>query len=372
MQLPSFSVSEFVAVFNQTLEFAYPSVSIIGELANFRINKNQWVRFDLKDEESSVSFFGTVYNLPGPIEEGMLLCVHGIPRLHPKFGFSVNIRSIELSGEGTIKRAFKLLEAKLAKEGLFDEARKRALPYPPVRIGLITSGESAAYADFCKILQNRWSGIEIEFFDTQVQGELAARQLLTAIEHFNSQAEPPDVLVITRGGGSADDLAIFNSEPVVRAVAASRVPTLAAIGHEIDLTLVERAADRRASTPSNAAEILVPDKGHINIELTDTHWRLGVLVQEALKAARAYADSSENQLHKLLSNLILSQKQDLMASRQLLSALNPKAILKRGYAIVRDAPTNKAIKTAKALSIRQNVKLEFGDGVAQASVNGVE
>jgi exodeoxyribonuclease VII large subunit len=139
------SVSDFVALLNQTLETAYPYVTISGELANFRVSKNRWVYFDLKDEQASVHFFGTVYQMPGPLEDGMLVQVSGNPRLHPLYGFSVTVRSLRPVGEGAIKRAAELLQLKLQAEGLFDPSRKRALPYPPTRIGLVASKESAAY-----------------------------------------------------------------------------------------------------------------------------------------------------------------------------------------------------------------------------------
>ena len=127
---------------NQTLEYAYPNVVIVGELANFKVSKNKWIYFDLKDEFASVRFFGTVYVLPGPLEDGMLMEVRGNPRLHPQFGFSVNVQSMRPVGKGSIKKAANLLEAKLRSEGLFDESRKRLLPHPPQTIGLITSKES--------------------------------------------------------------------------------------------------------------------------------------------------------------------------------------------------------------------------------------
>jgi len=147
---PIFSVSDFVASTNQTLEFAYPSVQIEGELANFKVSKNKWVYFDLKDESSSIRCFGTVYMLPGPLEDGMVVRLRGNPRLHPQYGFSVNVQTLQPIGAGAIRRASNLLQAKLAAEGLFDDDRKRGLPYPPQRIGLIASKESAAFADFVK------------------------------------------------------------------------------------------------------------------------------------------------------------------------------------------------------------------------------
>jgi len=201
------SVSDFVALLNQALEYAYSGVVIVGELANLRVSKNRWVYFDLKDEFSSVKFFGTVYQLPGPLEDGMMLKVRGLPKLHNLYGFSVNVQTIQPVGEGTIKRAAQLLQAKLTAEGLFDEARKRSLPYPPARIGLITSKQSAAYADFIKILDVRWRGLEVELIDVQVQGEVAPAQITAAIEQFNGRPQPPETLIIIRGGGSAEDLA---------------------------------------------------------------------------------------------------------------------------------------------------------------------
>ena len=146
------SPTDFVALLNQTLEFAYPSVIIEGELSNFRIAKNRWIYFNLKDEVSSVAFFGTVHQLPGPLEDGLSVQVVGQPRMHQKFGFSVNVQSIMPVGQGSIKKAADLLAAKLMAEGLFELSRKRSLPTYPSRVGLITAGSSAAYADFIKVL----------------------------------------------------------------------------------------------------------------------------------------------------------------------------------------------------------------------------
>ncbi|MGI0134108.1 MAG: exodeoxyribonuclease VII large subunit, partial [Candidatus Micrarchaeaceae archaeon] len=129
-------VSDFVALVNQTFEYAYPTVTIRGELANFKVSKNRWVYFDLKDDGALVRFFGTVYQLPGPLEDGMMVVVRGVPRLHPRFGFSVSVSVIRPSGEGTIRRSAEMLQAALTKEGLFDISRKRPLPYPPTQIGL--------------------------------------------------------------------------------------------------------------------------------------------------------------------------------------------------------------------------------------------
>jgi exodeoxyribonuclease VII large subunit len=362
-----FSVSEFVAVLNQTLEYAYPSVVVSGELANFRVSKGKWLYFDLKDEQATVRFFGTVYQLPGPLEDGMLLKVRAVPRLHPQFGFSLNVQSIRPAGEGSIRRAAALLEAKLAAEGLFDESRKRYLPYPPQTIGLVTSSESAAYADFIKIINARWGGVDIRLIDAQVQGEAAPQQIVQAIEQFNQLAEPLEVIIIIRGGGSAEDLQAFSTEAVTRAVAASRVPTLVAIGHETDISLAELAADKRASTPSNAAEMLVPDRQNILTVLGDSRQQLHYLMQAQLNDAQQFLQQARSALHQHLM-LYAAQAQKLLQSQsQLLKALSPQAILQRGYAIVRHGQN--IVRSRQELSTGDIVHIQFSDGPIDAEIS---
>jgi len=364
-----FGVSDFVAVLNQTLEYAYPSVAIVGELANFRVSKNRWVYFDLKDETSSVKFFGTVYNLPGPLEEGMLLQVRGQPRLHPLYGFSVNVQTIQPVGEGSIKRAASLLQAKLEKEGLFDITRKRSLPYPPTRIGLITSAQSAAYADFIKILNERWGGVEIGLADVQVQGESAPAQIVRAIEWFNKQAELPEVLVITRGGGSVDDLAAFSTEQVTRAIAGSRIPTLVAIGHEVDLSLAELAADQRASTPSNAAQFLTLDKREEWQRLQSVGLQLGQSLSALVADQKASLKQTGSELAHAMKSYLRQNAYQLSSKQDLLLALSPETILGRGYAIVRK--NDKTVKSLKQLKKGDKVSIQLTDGKASAAINSI-
>lgn len=366
---PNFNLytpSDFVALLNQTLEFAYPSVVIEGELSNFRVSKNRWVYFDIKDDQASVKFFGTVYNLPGPLEEGMKLRVTGTPRLHPLYGFSITVQSIALSGEGTIKKAFELLLIKLTAEGLFEPSRKRELPYPPERIGLITSSESAAYADFIKIIGARWAGLTIELADVQVQGEPAAGQIVRAIEHFNAMGEPPEVLVIIRGGGSADDLQTFNTESVTRAVAASRIPTVVAIGHEVDTSLAELAADLRGSTPSNAAELLVPDRTQMLSALSSVRSELSRLLFASIQSAQNDVKNQREIFSSSLERILKRQAESLQYSAKLLELLNPSTILKRGYAVVRS--NKKVIKSSNDVFQGQTLDILLSDGNIKAKV----
>ena len=360
------SVSEFVALLNQTLDFAYPSMVITGELANLRVSKNRWVYFDLKDEDASVKFFGTIYQLPGPLEDGMMLKVRGSPRLHPLYGFSVTVQNIQPAGEGTIRRAAELLQLKLTAEGLFASERKRPIAYPPCRIGLITSNKSAAYADFSKILAARWGGVDIALIDVQVQGEPAVGQIVGAIDQFNAQAEPPDVLVLIRGGGSADDLAAFSSEQVTRAVAGSRVPTLVAIGHEIDVSLAELAADLRASTPSNAAELLVPDRAMILAQLKDYATQFQRNAQSTVTQSRQQLQQYKTAFALQSEQLIKNEIQHLQSQQQLLRVLNPTAILRRGYAIIR--AEGRVVRRAVDLTPGAIVGIQLADATAEATI----
>lgn len=366
---PEVSVGELVGLINQTLDYAYPAITVTGELANLRVSKNKWLYFDLKDEFASVKFFGTVHMLPGPLEDGMLLKVRATPRLHNLYGFSMNVQSMQPAGEGSIRKAAELLQAKLAGEGLFDPARKRPLPATPQRIGLITSKQSAAYADFIKIINARWSGLDITLIDVQVQGEPAPAQITAAVERCNELADPPEVLVLIRGGGSPEDLAAFSTEQVTRAVAASRVPTLVAIGHEVDVSLAELAADQRASTPSNAAELLVPDKQHELQQLHRTRQRLGHLLQQSVADKQTGLAHSYDRLQNAWQQLLTDAHNRLELKQRLLTALDPSAALQRGYAVLR--MRGAAVQRIVDLQIGDDVTVDLADGQASAHITGI-
>jgi exodeoxyribonuclease VII large subunit len=367
---PVFGVSDFVAYVNQTLEYAYPYVTVEGELSNFRVSKNRWVYFDLKDENASLRCFGTVYMLPGPLEDGMVVRVSGTPRLHPQYNFSLTVQSITPVGEGSIRRAADLLAAKLEAEGLFDAERKRMLPYPPRSVALITAGGSAAYADFTKILQARWRGIRVDHYDVLVQGEQAPGQIVQAIQTVNALAEPPEVLVLVRGGGSAEDLAAFSAEAVTRAVAASRVPTLVAIGHEIDVSLAELAADQRASTPSNAAELLVPDRQVVLKELQRQRASLSDALVQTVARRREQLTDAREQLHDFWQRVYETARVRAKMARQLLTAYNPEAALQRGYAMIR--LSTGLVRRAGDLQVGDEITAQFADGQARATIIEVE
>lgn len=365
----TFTPAEFVAVLNQTLEFSYPSIVIEGELSGFRVSKNRWVYFDLKDDEASVSFFGSVYMLPGPLQDGLMVRVVGAPRLHNRFGFSINMRSIQPVGAGSLKKAADLLAKKLAAEGLFDPDRKRPLPYAPEKIGLITAKSSAASADFIKILDERWGGVQVSLADVYVQGDRAPGQIVAAIEHFNQLSDIPEVLVITRGGGSADDLAAFSDERVVRAIVASRVPTLVAIGHEVDVSLAELAADQRASTPSNAAQLLVPDKHHELVNLKSQKDTLGRILGNVHESEGIHLKNLKSSLAGLLTGLLSAEQERLAAWRRLALLYDPLNVLKRGYALISKAATH--VKSVKEVKPGDELTIQLHDGTIATSANKV-
>lgn len=370
MSDPVFTVAQAVAVINQTLETVYPTITIVGELAEFKIAKGRWLYADIKDEDAKLRLFGTIYQMPGPLEDGMMVEIVGEPRLHPQFGFSINLRSIRPVGEGSIKRAANLLQAKLEAEGLFASERKRAVTRGPVRIGLITSEQSAAYADFIKIMNQRWQGVDVELYNVAVQGEAASAEIVQALSYFSQQAEAPEVVVLIRGGGSADDLSVFSAEQVVRAVAASRIPTLVAIGHEVDVSLSELAADLRASTPSNAAELLFPDKNDVGRKLELQLAQLGSMVRQELAARSERLKLKLDKMSELIASRLDLKSESLNYARRLLESAHPKSNLKRGFAIVQSG--GKLVRSSSQLKSGQSIDITLQDGRLEASVREAE
>jgi exodeoxyribonuclease VII large subunit len=372
------SVSEFLGIINETLGFAYPQVVIEGEVSSFKINQRKFIFFDLKDESGVLSCFMMVHQLKLPIEDGMKIRVTGTPKVTKFSKFSLTVRDVELAGEGELRRAMELLKRKLESEGLFDPARKRPLPIFPRRIGLITSGDSAAYADFIKILSARWNGLDIILADVSVQGASAPDQIVGAVEYFNTLPNPVDVLVVIRGGGSLEDLIAFSTEPVARAIATSRTPTIVGVGHEVDVSLADYAADLRAATPTDAARLVVPDRNEITTridhltrriqthmehhqiareqrvtsaiqrlegyltrpkqhltELENRLWRGLSQHQNRLRVAHQQTNGLEQRLTSFERIIINERRTKLHHLQQLLHGYNPTAVLSRGYAIVR-------------------------------------
>lgn len=301
--------SDLVAVVNQTLEYAYSSVTVVGEVASFKVNQGKWVFFDLKDEQTSVPCFMTLWSMRQPLEDGMKVIVRGTPKLTQWGKFSFTVTAVQPVGEGALKKAFEMLKKKLADEGLFDPAKKRGIPEDLTRLGVISSTQAAGYADFIKIINARWGGMKVQVAHTQVQGMDAPDQIIRALQYFNEKSEV-QMIALLRGGGSADDLACFNDERLVRAVAASKIPVICGIGHEVDESLCDLACDVRASTPSNAAELLTRDRKTEKVEE-----KMRLILQK-------------------INSEVDSKLGEIRQRQKMLESLNPEMVLRQGYAIL--------------------------------------
>lgn len=253
-------VSLYVAKLNGVLRAALPESWVKGELGEWRVWSSGHAYFTLKDASAAlpaVMWASDVARIPFRPEEGMEVLARGRPDVYPRSGkLSFVVAEIQPVGAGALQLALEQLRARLAAEGLFDPARKRRLPLLPSRIGVVTSRHGAAVRDVLKVLSARFPNARVTVWPVAVQGASAPDEIARAVEGFSRHAAA-DVVIVARGGGSRDDLSAFNDERVVRSVAASRVPTISAVGHEIDVTLTDLAADLRAATPSHAAELVV-------------------------------------------------------------------------------------------------------------------
>jgi len=260
--------------------------------------------------------------------------VRATPKLTRWGKFSLTILEVIPVGEGALRKNFEILKRKLTREGLFDAERKRPLSEDLTSIGVISSVQAAGYADFCKILDERWGGLSVLVAQCQVQGMGAADQIMTALRYFNERTEV-EVIAIIRGGGSVDDLAIFNDEALVREVAASRIPVITGIGHETDESLVDLAADRRASTPSNAAQMLSRDR-EVEIE------RNRAVAERVRNVFKERIASTEREIRgaveMMRENIVVkftTFEEKIKNYQSILGELNPERVLERGYALVK-------------------------------------
>lgn len=329
-----YSVSDFQAVCNQILDTAFTGVVIEGEVASFKVNQGKYVFFDLKDEQASVGCFMMVFALRFPLEDGMRVRVRAVPKLTNWGKFSLTVQSVVPVGEGDLKKSFELLKKKLTAEGLFRQERKRPLPDKILKIGVISSTQAAGYADFCKIINERWGGLEILTAHCQVQGMVAADQIIRALGYFNERSEV-DVIAIIRGGGSADDLAVFNDEALVRAVAASKIPVITGIGHEVDESLCDLAADIVASTPSNAAQMLTRDRREVLASIRRDIERINILINDKIDRVIDEGRADIDRCGREIAHKIELVENAISGQMKILEQLNPEKVLERGYALVR-------------------------------------
>ncbi|MBR5120055.1 MAG: exodeoxyribonuclease VII large subunit [Clostridia bacterium] len=369
------------------------NVFVRGEISNFKLYSSGHAYFTLKDDAGQLksvmfrSYFSRLAFLP---EDGMRVIAHGRVSVYETSGqYQLYVDDLQPDGAGSLAMRFEQLKRKLAAEGLFDEARKRPLPPMPKRIGVITSPSGAAVHDIIHVLGRRFPMAEMILYPSEVQGTQAPAQLISGIEFF-SITGLVDVVIIGRGGGSAEDLWAFNDEYLARAVASCSVPVISAVGHESDFTICDFVADRRAPTPSAAAEIAVPDKGELLRSFLSVQVGLQTSLQKRiaqerrvlaqLSASRVFSrpeqmldrfrirlDECDADLNRAVVQAILQKKQNTASVAGKLQALNPLSILSRGYATVsRDGVS---VTSVKQINDNDTLDIRMADGSVRATVS---
>ncbi len=372
------------------------SVAVVGEISNFKAHSSGHLYLTLKDENaalSAVMFRSAVSRLTFEPRNGMKVAVWGRVGVYEKAGqYQIYIENMIPSGMGELAAAYERLKKKLEAEGLFDAERKKPLPRFPDKIGIVTSPTGAAVQDMLNITGRRFPCAEILLYPARVQGSEAVPELCAGLAYLND-IDGVDVIIIGRGGGSVEDLWAFNDERLVRAVAASRVPVISAVGHETDFTLCDFAADMRAPTPSAAAELAVPDSAKLNEELAGIEKKLGMLARQKTNGLRFSLENAEKMLRlrspqgrvdnaflrldslgtaldNSVNKLLLTAKQRLGESVAKLETLSPLAVLARGYGVM-SGENGKIIGSVKQLNPGDAVSFRMSDGTASAQILGV-
>ena len=361
------SVSQLNTAAKDLLGAAFSDIWVSGEVSDLSRPSSGHLYFSLKDEEATIRavlWRNSASRLPFQIEDGQQLVCRGKIDLYVVRGsYQLVVNNAEPKGVGGLQLAFEQRKRQLAAEGLFDEEHKQSTPWLPRKIAFVTSPSGAAIRDFLEVLRRRWSNVHVVVIPTRVQGSEASGEIAAGIRTANRLADPPDLLVVGRGGGSMEDLWCFNEEEVVRAIFDSAIPVISAVGHEIDVTLSDLVADRRALTPSEAAELAVPLEADVRGVLEGAQQRLVSTLQSRVLRAR-------QQLKTLASRPVLKRPEELIEQRARLvddwdqklkrsmhdqigrgqekvalataglNALSPLGVLQRGYSITQDASGN--------------------------------
>jgi exodeoxyribonuclease VII large subunit len=408
--------SQLNSVARELIEAGLGLVWVEGELSNVARPASGHLYFTLKDAQAQVRcamFKPKSTFLRFRPDDGLRVLARARPSIYePRGDFQLIVDHLEEAGEGALRREFERLKAKLAAEGLFDTGRKRPLPRMPRRLAVITSPTGAAVRDVLAVLRRRWPAVHLDVLAVSVQGEGAATQMIDALAAA-ARAGCYDVLLLTRGGGSLEDLWCYNDERLARAIAASPVPVVSAVGHEVDVTLADFAADLRAPTPSAAAELLVPDVGAWRATLDQRHTRLRLAMTRRLRERVQRVDALARQLAmQRPQQRLASLRQRLMAARdrlpqalrarvqvqrvslnelarrapralsalvqtrraqwtslgRTLHAISPLATLDRGYAIVFDAESGAVLRSVTQTTSGQTVRARMADGEIDARV----
>ncbi|MEZ6087952.1 MAG: exodeoxyribonuclease VII large subunit [Pirellulaceae bacterium] len=389
------SVTQLNAQVKQTLEGIFRNIWVAGEITDIARPQSGHIYLTLKDNQSQVRgviWRSSAERIRFDLRDGQaVLCQGDVDVYGARGTYQLVIRRMELRGVGDLQFALQRLQQKLQAEGLFDPARKRPLPTFPRRIALVTSPTSAAVRDFLEVACRRWPGIDVLIIPTKVQGAEAVDEIVSAIEVANAVDPQPDVMVIARGGGSLEDLWCFNDERVVRSIAASRLPVVSAIGHEIDVTLSDLAADRRALTPSEAGELVVRSRDDVANELKSLQETLRLrVVQKYDQQAAAlrqltqhpaftrpfdrvveqslWFDEAELRFQRATREAIVRIRERLAATAGLLDAVGPLKVLARGYSVTQKQPQGSLVRSIGEVQTDDVLRTILSDGTIESRV----
>ncbi|MGQ9576031.1 MAG: exodeoxyribonuclease VII large subunit [Thermoguttaceae bacterium] len=393
------SVSELTALVEGVLEDAFPDVWVAGEISDLARPQSGHCYFTLKDAGAQIAALiwrSAAAQVRFDLRDGLEVVCHGHLEVYaPRGRYQLIVEEIIPRGIGALELALRQLRDRLAREGLFDPARKRPLPPFPRKIAVVTSPTGAALRDFLEVLRRRWQAVDVLVVPARVQGEGAAQQIAAAIAAVNRLTVPIDCLVVTRGGGSLEDLWAFNEEVVVRAIRASRIPVVSGVGHEIDVTLADLAADVRALTPSEAAERVAPAAEEIAAQLRQYAARLAGVIRSRLAAARsrwealaaspalsrplARLHDQARRIDELESRLLAAVRQHLrdglrtadgLAAR--LDSLSPLAVLRRGFSLTERVRDGRLVRDVSQIALGEPLRTRFARGQAVSRVEQIE
>lgn len=393
------SVYDLTARIKDSLESSFRSVWVGGEISNFSRPQSGHCYFTLKDDRAqirAVVWRTAASRLRFDLHDGLeVICQGDLEVYAPRGTYQLVARRIEPRGIGALELALRKLKQRLEAEGLFEPRRKRPLPKFPRRVAFVTSPTGAAIRDFLEVLRRRWKGVDVLVVPTRVQGEGAAQEIAAAIELVNRLGDWVDCLVVGRGGGSLEDLWAFNEEPVVRAIHASRIPVISAVGHEIDITLADLVADVRALTPSEAAELVVPAAEEIMAALVGQQKRLLLALRRRaamvrarldwLAARRAFRrpfdrlhdaarrlDDLSGRSERALRMRLSAAHRTLDAFAAQLDSLSPLKVLGRGYSLTQRLSDGQLVRDAATLAPGEQLMTRFARGQAVSRVERVD
>ena len=343
------------------------NVSVRGEVSNLKFHGSGHVYFSLKDEKSRINCFlpsDRAVQFGRALQEGMEIIASGYIYLYERGGsYSLNVTDLEKAGQGELAIAFEKLKQKLAKEGLFDQEHKKLIPAFPHKVAIVTSETGAAVRDILKIIQKKNNCVDVLVYPVLVQGPGAPQQIADAIRDLSENYPDVDTIITGRGGGSMEELWAFNEEIVARAIYRSRIPVISAVGHEIDFTIADFVADRRAETPTAAAEMAVPDIREL-MQRAES-WQNSLMAD--LKKKVSYADLRAEKLfaemRHVLQGRVNAYRHELESCRLLLDENHPYRVLRKGYAVLEDA-AGRNLASINDLRDGQSYRLKLKDGSA--------